>query len=791
MPEHRGDLAADQVESQHARRSSVGRRGEPPRQPGGGGRRRRGRPCAGPGGPGRGTAAAGRRRAARSAARSSRAGTSGAGPGRATAASNSASPSAVASGSTPARAIRARSASSSWSVIAAALVPQPPGQRHRGQPGGAPVRGQRVEEGVGRGVVALPGGAQRPRPPRRTARTPQVAVRGSARAGATPRPPWAQHRGEPVGGQRRRPRRRRARRRCAPPPSGSGAAGEQGGDASRSATSQAATSSTLRAGRGQLRDQVGGAVRRPGRGGSPAAAGTPRARSPGAGPRAAPRAPVPPVTRTVPCRNSGGVRRLAGATAWRASRGTETDAVADGDLRFAGRQRATAQRRGHGPRAGRRGRPARTGRGSRPARSAPGPTRPRAGRGRCPSSPTASPGEHHQPVASSGVRPATPGAGRAPGSARRAPPRGRWRRRRRRGGQHRQVDGRDAAGSDAVGARAGRRRAAGWCSPVGVAAVVGVPISCQVRSNSASATPPAAGHLDRAEHQRVDRGDRSAGRVGDGHPSPRSRPGVSRTRSAGRAGGVQGDAGPGERQPPGRPSPLGEAEGVQARRRAAPGAGRTRGVGDAPRAGAPRRRPRRRAASRAQALEDRAVDQAAGRPGGRRGRRSHRFGAGRRPVGEGGAGGAPARGEQAAGVPGPRARRPSALAGVHPEGARPGRRRPAPTHDLELDGAASGSTSGASRVSSSTVSQPTCSPARRASSTKAVPGKSTAPSTAWSASHGCRSRDSRPVRTAPSASASGDRRAEQRVVGGVAGPTRWRRRGRPGASSQKRWCWKA
>ncbi len=55
------------------------------------------------------------------------------------------------------------------------------------------------------------------------------------------------------------------------------------------------------------------------------------------------------------------------------------------------------------------------------------------------------------------------------------------------------------------------------------------------------------------------------------------------------------------------------------------------------------------------------------------------------------------------------------------------------------------STSGASRVSSSTTPQPTWSPARIASSTKAVPGSRTASDTRWSASHGWVRCDSLPV----------------------------------------------
>ena len=44
-----------------------------------------------------------------------------------------------------------------WPVMALGLLPQPPGQRTRGQALGVTVVGQRVEEGVGRGVIGLPG----------------------------------------------------------------------------------------------------------------------------------------------------------------------------------------------------------------------------------------------------------------------------------------------------------------------------------------------------------------------------------------------------------------------------------------------------------------------------------------------------------------------------------------------------------------------------------------------------------------------------------------------------------
>ncbi len=52
-------------------------------------------------------------------------------------------------------------------------------------------------------------------------------------------------------------------------------------------------------------------------------------------------------------------------------------------------------------------------------------------------------------------------------------------------------------------------------------------------------------------------------------------------------------------------------------------------------------------------------------------------------------------------------------------------------------------------------SQPTSSPARSTSSTNAVPGSTTVPQTAWSASHGCARSDSLPVSRARSPSATG------------------------------------
>ncbi|CAM5658719.1 hypothetical protein SLAVM298S_00013 [Streptomyces lavendulae subsp. lavendulae] len=75
--------------------------------------------------------------------------------------------------------------------------------------------------------------------------------------------------------------------------------------------------------------------------------------------------------------------------------------------------------------------------------------------------------------------------------------------------------------------------------------------------------------------------------------------------------------------------------------------------------------------------------------------------------------------------------------------------------------------SGASMASSSTVSQPTSEAARRASSTKAVPGSRTVSMTVWSASQGWLDRARRPVRSRPSEAGGEHGGAEQRVVGGL------------------------
>ena len=79
-----------------------------------------------------------------------------------------------------------------------------------------------------------------------------------------------------------------------------------------------------------------------------------------------------------------------------------------------------------------------------------------------------------------------------------------------------------------------------------------------------------------------------------------------------------------------------------------------------------------------------------------------------------------------------------------PRGGRPPR-RPS-TDELHLDAAALAGAPAAPPASAPPgPPQPTWSPARMASSTKAVPGSRTEPTTAWSASHGCDCTESRPV----------------------------------------------
>ena len=103
-----------------------------------------------------------------------------------------------------------------------------------------------------------------------------------------------------------------------------------------------------------------------------------------------------------------------------------------------------------------------------------------------------------------------------------------------------------------------------------------------------------------------------------------------------------------------------------------------------------------------------------------------RGGAGRRPgvADRCGRDGGRRRSQHAGGVPGPRPSTPSAGRECTVTGQRPVPSA-CPDHDLRSTPPRVGNGSGASRVSSSTRPQPTWSPARTASSTKAVPGSST------------------------------------------------------------------
>ncbi len=78
----------------------------------------------------------------------------------------------------------------------------------------------------------------------------------------------------------------------------------------------------------------------------------------------------------------------------------------------------------------------------------------------------------------------------------------------------------------------------------------------------------------------------------------------------------------------------------------------------------------------------------------------------------------------------------------------------APTSSCSVTRPCSGRARGARRVSSSTASHPATSPACRARSRNAVPGRSTVPRTTWSASHGCVAVDRVPVKANSSLPAS-------------------------------------
>ena len=73
---------------------------------------------------------------------------------------------------------------------AALPLPQAPGDRGGGQALGPALCGERVEEGVGGGVVGLAGAAEQARRPRRRGRRRRGRAPRSARAGARRRRPW-------------------------------------------------------------------------------------------------------------------------------------------------------------------------------------------------------------------------------------------------------------------------------------------------------------------------------------------------------------------------------------------------------------------------------------------------------------------------------------------------------------------------------------------------------------------------------------------------------------------------
>ena len=238
---------------------------------------------------------------------------------------------------------------------------------------------------------------------------------------------------------------------------------------------------------------------------------------------------------------------------------------------------------------------------------------------------------------------------------------------------------------------------------------------------------------------------RRAGRVGRPARTPSSPAGVSRTRSA--VAPVACRVTPLHANGSRASVAAVDEQRVQRRveqRRVQPEPGRVA----CPRAARPRRTPRRRAASRAAGPGTPARSRSRSRRARRRARRRR-----------------------------PGSRRPAATRSVR---ARPPRRggdgcrwragSTSPSSGAGVDGdlrhrlvgdrvtwsrtAPSSSTSGACRVSSSRCRQSTWSPARIASSTNAVPGTRTVPATAWSASHGCVRVDSRPVNTMPPVSGS-------------------------------------
>ena len=213
----------------------------------------------------------------------------------------------------------------------AALLPEPPGHRGGGQAARTPVRGQRVQEGVRGGVVALPGAAEHAGGRGEQHERAEIQVAGElvqvpGRVGLAPQTAssCARGSGRPAG-------RRRGRRRCAPPRSACGMPSSRAADgvpvghvAGDDLDARAQRRSARRAGP----PRRGGGPRRVAstRSGRRAAATRCRATS-------APSTPVPPVTSTVPS-----ARHTSPDRANRASRGTRTCPPA-GTLRLTGSHR--------------------------------------------------------------------------------------------------------------------------------------------------------------------------------------------------------------------------------------------------------------------------------------------------------------------------------------------------------------------------------------------------------------------------------------------------------------------
>ena len=188
-------------------------------------------------------------------------------------------------------------------VMPPSLGPQAPGQGGGGQPVAAAVLGERVEEGVGGGVVGLAGAAEDAGDGGEQDERGEVEVPGQLVQVPGGVDLGAQDRVEPLGGRARRARRRRGRRRCGRRRSSGWSAGTSASSAaraSRSATSQAATVTSAPSAVSSVASSAA-----PGASG-PRRLVSSRWRTPCWVTRwratSAPSAPVPPVISTVPSR---------------------------------------------------------------------------------------------------------------------------------------------------------------------------------------------------------------------------------------------------------------------------------------------------------------------------------------------------------------------------------------------------------------------------------------------------------------------------------------------------------